>query len=318
MYVLVQLFQQPLQMRCCAMSAPMPPVQVSINIFVPDTQMLFCAVGSRKTVFDYQKVRQVLRAKGCSAGLKKCIMKMLAKTITSRYSVEEALSDPWLRSVGATFPLVSRHHGRKASRSFLATSSASQAPRPAPTPVLASPYSRLCQQPEASFPFPSHLARQPEPGTAPPLLVVPGQQPQVTAVTTEAVSAQAISSPKKDFGDIPSSITAQVKAGPVKAPLAKAAPLARAASPLFVVPTRALQSKSFQPVLNASISSTMNRPPAKAVLSPRKTRAASKAAARPPSQPPPVQAGQQCKLPSKLRTSKHTGMSAVCHVWVFD
>ena len=221
---------------------------------------------------------------------------MLAKTSKSRYSVEQALSDPWLRSFGATSPLAFRQHGSKAPCSFMATFSSSQAPRLAPTPILASPYSRLCQQPEASFPFPSHLACQPEPGTAPPLLVVLGQQPHNTVVTTEAVPAEAISSPKTDFSGIPSS-TAQVKAGPVKAPLAKAARLARATSPPFVVPTRTLRSKSFQPVPNAnfSVSSTMNKPPAKAVLSPRKTRAAAKVGSLPVS----VQLGQQPQLFSK-------------------
>ena len=60
-------------------------------------KLLCCAAEHRQTWYDYGKVRNVLKLRGASDGLRTCILNMMAEVSGDRYSMDQALCDPWLQ-----------------------------------------------------------------------------------------------------------------------------------------------------------------------------------------------------------------------------
>lgn len=58
--------------------------------------LLCCAAGKHRTWYGYGRIRDTLKLRKTSDGLQTCILKMLAKDADSRYSMDQALCDPWL------------------------------------------------------------------------------------------------------------------------------------------------------------------------------------------------------------------------------
>lgn len=58
--------------------------------------LLCCAAEKRLTFYEHDSITNMLKLRGASHGLQACILKMLAIHPDSRYSMHQALCDPWL------------------------------------------------------------------------------------------------------------------------------------------------------------------------------------------------------------------------------
>ena len=66
--------------------------------------MLLCfAAASRRTWYGYANIKAMLKQRESSDGLRTCILRMLDKDPEARYSVKEALNDPWLLEASKLF-----------------------------------------------------------------------------------------------------------------------------------------------------------------------------------------------------------------------
>lgn len=70
--------------------------QLSFACVVCTCMLLCCAAVKRRTWYGYGRIRDTLKLRKASDGLQTCILKMLAKDADSRYSMDQALCDPWL------------------------------------------------------------------------------------------------------------------------------------------------------------------------------------------------------------------------------
>lgn len=84
----------------CMLCMLWKPYMLPVHNFFTDLALPKCclcpAAETRETTYNYAFVKEKLSAKGCPTKLKRCILKMVAKNISSRYSIEQALCDPWL------------------------------------------------------------------------------------------------------------------------------------------------------------------------------------------------------------------------------
>lgn len=74
--------------------------------------LLCCSAAHRRTWYGYGRIRETLKLRRASDSLQTCILKMLAKDPDSRYSMHQALHDPWLLEACKpdSFPTSSHSH----------------------------------------------------------------------------------------------------------------------------------------------------------------------------------------------------------------
>ena len=255
------------------------------------------------------------KLKSRSAGLRNCILNMLAKNPDMRYTMEQALSDPWLLEASKLFNPASA----AAPTTALAASSTqplhpSDAPHPFPVASPVSHAQPVLSHAKRSLPQPKAVLIAAAPPGAVPCNALPsehllpvevnlnsskGQANVSTKVCANASTKSSVKATTKVHGNAPTKSSANApRQIPVKAPtlICAHAPTKSSANAPPRVPVKAPTKVPTK----APTSLPTTRPSSQTLLSPRKTRAQAKSKSLLPSK----QVARGGDVPLKQQTTK--------------
>ena len=101
-------------------------------------KLLCCAAVNHRTFYGYDEIRDMLKLRGASDGVRTCILRMLAEDPDDRYSMNQALHDPWLLQA-------SKPNHLKTSRHFHPPTNSPQ-PSPSHAPPAALAATNACRR----------------------------------------------------------------------------------------------------------------------------------------------------------------------------